>query len=338
MKGPVFEDLDESDIIAQLRINTRGVMMLHGDSFQLSVKAISMNDSEIPVPPGEVTWMSEDSLQVYVDQSGKIHARDTSEAGVRIMASYRYKYTTRVDTIPVYVSDDVIHATSIRMVLLDSNRVGAGTTELPRIRIDLYDNGNLIKAGVVIPVDVTAPADFFIASEGGDNGETVIKVLNDNSLIGRFWIKSTLNLFGNEVGDSVAMHGIYPAVGSAVLLLSGSDGSVQPQEMLPDVSAPYLQPCGLVFIANFHTVTVDVVFDDSASTSTDCSEVPDDFLMMNGVSPEYSFTDGNATAIPPFTFALRRSSTPGLRSFYVRDAVTKTRLPVSGRYQIMVAE
>src|SRR5690606_5210360 len=114
------------------------------------------------------------------------------------------------DTVSVYVTENRIDANEIKLVVIDSTRTGGyGTGGLPRVRVDLYKNGSLVEKGSSIPLQVDLPVTAIPDNTGGPDAEPVYRIRNDKLFIGYFWVRSSLNLYGNEVRDSVRFQGLH---------------------------------------------------------------------------------------------------------------------------------
>jgi hypothetical protein len=331
VKGPVPKPLGSSDVLAAVEITAPAVMMVLSDTVQLGIRAIAMDNSEIPVDPMRIQWKSLDSSQVYVDSLGRVIGRVQSTIAVDIIATYRHERTTKADTIPVYVTATKLDATSIRLVAVDSTRVGTNAFTFPRIRVDLYRGDTLVMQGAQIPITAPKPVTITYSAFGGPNLEPVFSVDN-KSYLGKFWIKAAAQLYGNLVADSIEFRGIYPAAAWSMWVVADQDGNFVANEMSPDMPIPNAQPCAIVAVILFAMTPIDIVFSDSTASSTGCEPIPLDWFEEVGLPPGNDIIGGNVLNLQPFSIAIRRSNTQGQISLYLRDAITKERIPISYRF------
>lgn len=348
VEGPAPIALSPGDILAEVRFPTRAVMMEMDDSLTLLPQVVAMNGTSLVVEPRQIIWKSEDSIRVYVDTLGKLTARIADDIPVKIIASYWRFGITKADTIPVYVTPTRIDATEIRLLPIDSSRVGSGIGfGKPRVRADLYKDGEVVVSGASIPMTVPLPVVLIYSREGGPDKEPVYLVNNDKGYLGEFWVKASVNLYGTEVVDSVLFNGIFPAGNLGITILPGNDGGITAIEMAPDAIVRSFQPCGWVSVIVSIADPIDVVFSDSAADGDVCAPIPEEVLIQGAGFPvKRSIVGGNMLNIGhdssvgflPFTQFLRRSNTVGSITYYVRHAVTKKRLPVSGRFNQAIPE
>lgn len=361
IKGPAPQALLPYEIISELRISTRAVMMSLEDTLALSIRAIAMDGSDLSVPLRNVVWRSSDSGQVYVDTLGNLLPRQESEVPVTVTASYTHAGTTKSDTVSVYVTPSSLKATRVVIVPLDSTQLGlqSGFVEFlggggfSHIRIDLYDENVLVLKGAQIPLVVPEQIRTFYLASGGPTGEPIYQVYNYGGIVKPFWIKVSVSLYGSEIGDSTLFRGLYAADGVQIII-SKEDGAFLSAEMLPEEPLVNLQPCGWVLIAVHPVVAskeIDIVFSDSSDADSDrCRPLPqhiEEYVEeVLGAPFAGVYTGGNMNEISMSGSSLgmlghlylRRSSTVGRISWFVRDAVTKARLPISGRYNQVLAE
>lgn len=339
IQGPAPQPLPTNQVISELQIGSSAAMIEVGDTVQLTVRAVAMDESEIAVDPSMIRWGSSDSSQVYVDSLGRVIGKVQSTIPVTISAAYRHVLTTKFDTVQVYVTENRINATSVRIVVLDSNRVGANPLfGYPRIRTDLYRGDTLVLVGAQIPISATQPVVLIGAPNGGPDGEPVYFVSNDKSRLGKFWITTSVNLYGNEVRDSIEFTGTYPIIAPAIQVVTGQAGGIQPDTLAPDEPIQNVAPCGIVVIFSLAMVPIDIVFSDSTASSVGCDPIAPESLLGFGFPVHGDFIGGNVMTMPPFSVAVRRSNTTGTISYYVRDAITKERLPVSRYYRAIAVE
>lgn len=360
--GPGQDPLPLSDVLVSVRINVNSVMMQVGDSVQLSAHGLAIDGTVMDLDEADsVIWSSTNSDNLTVDSIGLIRALKVSGLPVNIRVRVVYKKVTKEHTIPVYVTSNRLDITDIRLVSLDSSRVGTGThqsigtyslTGSPRIRVDLYNGETLVLEGANIPL--LSPVVLQYA--GG-----VYQVGNLN-IIGKFSIRVDGNIYGKVISDSLEFEGVYAAY------LYASDFGYPMQIDIVEVNDTlefslyidstwtaggnhktdfyFVQPCGLVQFSgedypylpilfpelDFSLPPVDIVFSDSAEVASCGSS---------------NITDPSATEViggnvynwsPMGKTIYRKTSEPGEVSWYLRDAVTKEHLGIGGKYIIRDTE
>lgn len=346
IQGPAPQSLKPDKILSEFRLPVRAIMMKVADTLSLSAEAILMDDSRIEVPADSIAWISQDSSLVYIDGYGRLIGKEQSTTPVGVVASYKLSGTTKADTIPVLVTLDRINANNVRLAVLDSTIVGANASGvsvgLPRVRVDLYNDESEVLIGAEIPIHAPAPVVLSYTSSSG--GESVFfSVRNDKGYLGPFWINTSVLLYGSEIADSVLFNGIFPATGVIIGIQSDGEGGIQTAEMLPDDPVPNLQPCGWVLVMSaMPDRVVDVVFSDSSADVSGCDVISTDLLnkfryagalSINGNVTGTNVFNLKPTGILPFSLWVRRSNTVGEITYFVRDAITKKRLPISGRFR-----
>ncbi len=333
LEGPDTFELKQSDVAVKINVNSDFVVISKDDTLQLQISVIAANGSSIEINPDSTFWISQDPSQVEVDQLGRIVGKVANNIPVRIIVAYKHNFNTVIDTVFTYVTNEKYEDASIKVVQIDSNLVGAfpffAGVNNPRIRVDIYKDGVPIVKGTQIPVDIGmmhVSAQF--NNSGGPDGEPVYFVANEYGYIGKFWIRSNGNLYGNDVSDSLLFFGQYPA-GNAALwhwVTADVNGIIIPYSLNPLDLSPQLQPCGAFIVYNYTTRPFDVVFSDSAESGTVCGNPPNAFAGI-------SVLDGNILGVPAGGGGKRRVNRVGLVHYYLRDAVTKETLPYSGRYE-----
>jgi hypothetical protein len=329
IQGPAMEQLPPSDILAEVRIRSNAIMIEEGDSLQVEFDLIAMNNDRIPLDPNNIKWESRESQIVSVSPTGMIYGRSVSSAPVFVIVEYVHKYVTKRDTVSVYVTDGRIDANGIKLVALDSNRIGGiGFNGAPRVRIDLYKDGTLVQKGALIPIQIDPPAKATADAMGGPDNEPVYRITNQDLLIGKFWIRSSLNLYGNEVNDSILFTGLYSDfVLPAITALTVAPNSGLPVPLLDTVPINTYQVCAINLILNLSMETVDVIFSDSTASPTGCAPGDPAILSAIGLPAYGDFIGGNVLSLPPFMGAIRRSNTTGVIVFRIRKSSTKEELP-----------
>lgn len=329
IQGPEMEPLKPNDVLAEIKISSTAIMIAKGDSHQIDFKLIAMNDETIPVDLDRIKWTSVESQIVSVSNTGVIRGLDVSEGPIHVAVEYEHKYVTKFDTVSVYVTNERIDANSIRLIALDSTRVGGfAAYGGPRVRVDLYKDGALVEKGALIPIQVDLPALASPDGVGGPNGEPVYRITNDKSIIGKFWVRSSLNLYGNEVNDSLSFTGLY----SGFVVPAFGVGSVTPENappipVLDTIQLKFYQACALQMIMNLSMDSVDIVFSDSTASSSGCIPMGTGAIEGIGLGVHGEFVGGNVLNMPPFSIALRKSNTTGVITFSARKSATKERLP-----------
>lgn len=346
IEGPRPPALGSDQILSELRFSSRAIIMNAADTMEAGVRGVAMDGSSITVNRGEVIWRSLDSAIVYIDTLGRISSR-VSKTGspVGISASWTLHGVTRFDTISVQVTENRSDVTGVKLVSLDSTTVGSIETtagiQPPRIRVDLYNGDQLVQAGAELPISVPSQVTAgYDAPSSKNNNEAGYFIRNQLTYLGPFWVRASVNLYGNEVSDSLLFQGVYPSL-TTTALIAFVEGDLMEIEMGPDDPVPAIQPCGWVVIGmlNLRDRSVDVVFSDSTADETGCEEIPVSLLQAgwNNMPFSGSFTGGIARGLHlsgpfPFGWWVRRSNTVGQISWYMRDATTGERLPISGRY------
>ncbi len=339
IEGPQMQPVSESDILSRLTVGVEAIMMMKGDTLPLTLTATAMDGSIIEIDPTNIVWKSVDPGQVSVDTLGRLIGRMATVLPVHITASYTHNIVTMIDTVSVYVTQDRIEASSIKIVVLDSNRIGANAIlGLPRVRIDLYEDGDLTQRGSQIPIQVPAQIKAQFLGAGGPNGEPVYEINNNLSYIGKFWVKSSVNLFGVKVLDSVEFEGLYPAALSRFGLSTNFlTGEVIPLSRGFNEKL-YIQPCAFVVVLNamFGRGPIDWVFSDSLANDDGCATV-DNAILQEALSTPIgqSRIGGNVNGISSLMLGVRRSSTVGIVSVYVHDSESGERLPYELRYTVV---
>lgn len=334
MEGPGLVSLRPEETVSQIMLNSDFVMMQLGDTLSLSVKVTAIDRSELPVDLEKIVWVSQDSSQVEVSRYGQLKAKVASNLPVRVIVSYKENLNTVLDTVQVYVTQNRLVGSNIKLIVLDSNRVGGAPSFVmlghPRLRVDIFDNSeNLVVKGASIPISTPAQVTSLFNPTGGDDNEPVYNIMNDAVKKGSFWVKSSVNLYGVPVVDSAKFIGLYPVTIGTFLfgnfIGEDGDGSIVPRIQDTTKLAPQIQPCGVFAITNSTTKPFDVVFSDSLSIGT-CNELDSNLFGVKVVG-------GNILGLAPSMRGIRRVRTVGTVDYYLRDAVTKERLPVSGRYE-----
>lgn len=329
IQGPEMEVLAPSDVLAEIKIRSSAIMIAKGDSHQIGFDLIAMNEDTIPVDWKSIKWISSESQIVSVDSTGLVRGLEVSDGPILVATEYHHKYVTKVDTVRIYVTDGRIDADQIRLVALDSTRVGGfGVYGTPRVRVDLFKGGTLVEKGALIPIQVDAPAVADVDGEGGPSMEPVYRIRNEKYLIGKFWVRASLNLYGNEVNDSLSFTGLYndlpiPAIGAVDIPPNYSE----PIPVLDTLPLHLYQLCAAQLILNVSSEPVDIVFSDSTASATGCLLGPPDALNSFGLPVHGEIIGGNVINMPPFSIAFRKSNTPGVISFRIRKSATKEYIP-----------
>jgi hypothetical protein len=229
----------------------------------------------------------------------------------------------------VYVTDGIIDANEIKLVALDSTRVGGmgDVSGKPRVRIDLYKDGALVRKGALIPLQVDAPATASADIQGGPDREPVYRIINQKLLLGKFWIRSSLNLYGNEVSDSVSFTGLYGDAASFISVTTIPPNAVISPPILDTIPLKTYQLCAGATILNMSSDSIDVIFSDSTASSTGCAPGNGAMLAFPPFSSYGEHIGGHVLNIPPMSVALRRSNTSGVISYTVRKSATKEPIP-----------
>lgn len=323
IQGPMTENLAPHDVLAKFRFRSSAIMIAEGDSMQLDFALIATSKDTMPFDPEKAKWTSSEVNSVTVSKTGVIYGHNISDVPIRIIAQYQHNFVTKLDTVDVYVTEGRLNVDELRLVALDSTRIGGGlSTPKPRVRVDLYKNGILVKKGAPIPLQVDAPATSASDRTGGSDGEPVHRVSNEMWRIGKFWVRSSVNLYGTEVNDSLQFTGLYGAFMPGTTIMDIAPGTVSPAPILDTIVPIPYQLCAVQWILNLSKDTVDIVYSDSTASSTGC-EPYNGSLSGLGPTPFGKFIGGNVLNVPPNSIASRQSRTTGIISFTVRKSSTK---------------
>lgn len=344
--GPKQDMIDPAQILAEVRWSAEAVIMQEGSTLDLPVLAISMLGTEMDIESVDrVTWLSSAPSFVEVDSNGSIVAHQFNSNPVNITVSITVGDVVRSHRIPVYVTENILDVTTVRVISLDSTRIGAYAPDSNRIRIDLYREGSPVLEGVRLPLRHPSAIVSQVISSGM---HYVYGVRNNGHYIGGFYIVADANIYGRHVRDSIKYTGLYSfrspdvtSLGFSAQLIVVPPASItieyDSSRIRGDVfeTTRVVQPCGIIAFqgrsgALAPDTPVDIVFDDSLS-SVEC-----DPLSLT----EYDDVRGGNVInwIPGSRTVARRSSTIGAVNWYIRDAVTKEPLDISGTYVAKVPE
>lgn len=327
IEGPKNEALSPNDVLAKIKIRSEAIMIAKGDSHRINFDLIAMNNDTIAYDPKMITWTSSGEHIVSVNQDGVLYGRQESGSAINVIVKYLHKRVTKVDTVSVYVTEGKIDANAIRLISLDSNRVGGNAlTGVPRVRIDLYKDGDRVRKGAVIPLQVTSPIKAVVDQTGGPDGEPVYRISNDNLLIGKFWIRSSINLYGTQLRDSLSFTGLYAGYAIAPVNLPPDDYD-GPVPLLDTIPPLLYQVCVAYVIMSIASEPVDILFSDSTASSSDCEPTPAAEYPNLGFPLYGEFIGGNVMNLPPFMAAVRKSRTAGIVRYNVRKSSTGKDVP-----------
>lgn len=316
--GPVPEPITDDELMASVRITAPAVMIQAGDSLDLSVEAVSMSGRILEIDDSaRIRWSSADNDQVTIDSTGRIYARTSSTLPVDIIASYKRGPVTMADTIPVFVTEHKYDFTSIRIEVPDSNRFGAPTFyAYPRVRVDLYKEGDMVLSGANVYLDIPEP--LRLTSTPASNGGTEYTVLGEKPLVGRFYIRASGNIYGTVINDSVEWVGTYPSLASLEVY---EDAAGVPY-VNAEESSRSVAPCGYVAFIVLTSDPIDIIFDDSTAVAECPAETfelgPDLFVT----------TDIGGRILDAQAFRIKKISAPGIHSWRGRRSDTKEDLPL----------
>lgn len=272
-EGPRINQVEEESVLTRVVINTEAVIMKLGDSITLGARLFSINGVEMTgVDASKIQWSSSSPVDATVDSSGKVRARRVINDPVQIVAKLQHNGVTKADTIPLYITETSYTASEVRVVALDSNRIDAVSYFFePRVRIDIYDNNELVIKGARIHIESTVPGlTLHYAGPGGDLGDAIFTVRNTPAFIGSFYVKVKGNLYGAEVADSVEFIGLYPSNTGITVVYDTISKQYTFSPEIPKIS-PRLQPCGYVLISVYNAPEpVDIIFSDSSSATLEC--------------------------------------------------------------------
>lgn len=326
--GPRYEDVPSSDVLAELRLSARAAYVAKGDSLELKVELVAADGSIIPYDSTSAKWTSSFGAAVPVINRGVVFGYEITESPVSVVLQYKHNYITKSDTVLVYVTDLKQAANELRLVSLDSTRVGGAAFGVPRVRVDLYKDGIISTEGSLIPVFVKSPIEAVVNLTGGPNGKPVYSIRNPKYQIGTFWIHSSVNLYGNIIKDSLKFTGLYPDIaGGATLANYNPDNPPAPV----DLDAALLkngQICTIHILLNFSTKdTIDWVFSDSTASQSGCSPDLSNLGSKFGLASLPEVIGSNVLNVPPFHAVIRRSRTEGVIVGMARISKTKQPLP-----------
>lgn len=329
IEGPTLQPVEPSEALARVEISTTGLVMQLGDSIDLSVAAFAMDKSEIPISnPLSVEWISGDGTRIRVDSTGRVWGLSLSKDPVRLIARWTHRGVTQADTIPVTVTADRHDLTSIKLVAMDSLRVGGiSLSGTPRIRVDGYVGETRTVEGALLPLYTTAAVR--ITRMGNADHYTIE---NPDAYIGDFTLHVGGNVYGREMSDSIVLTGLYPATEANGGFIDMVSWEANPDRPILEPPPPgFVQPCAVLLMGVYTgDRPIDIVFSDSAAGSnTDCDiSDPDNNVL------QFEFISGNIENFPPNTYAIvgRKSATLGEVTWYVRYADTKEVVPYKGRF------
>lgn len=347
IEGPVPPTVAASDVFSEFRFTTDAMMIKPGDTLQLSLVAVSAAGSPIPLDPAKIRWISGDSVRLPIDTAGRVTPTGQIASSVSVQAVYSHGSSTRKANMTVYVTTAELSANSLKLVALDSTRIGAGmvavgprdTIPLPRVRVDLYHGETRIHTNVKLPVIVPAPYVATYIVNGGPEGEPVYTITNGGSGIGKFWMKSSINLHGVEIRDSLEFTGTYPVKVGEWTIIEDAHGNLSSTSSMSENSRLAQQPCAFMRILGLANRPVEIVFSDSLAPPDACDPMVESVRKVLRF-PFYGWmeVEGGNLILPPLTVAVRRSSTRGEISWFLRDPITKERLPFSGKYSSIYVE
>lgn len=348
IQGPQLSSISSNEVLSEVSVGSDIVVMMLGDSLKLTAIASAVDGSRIDVNVDNLTWISEDPSQVQVDSDGTLTAKVVTVTPVNVTVSYQHGPVTMVGTVSVEVTETKLEVTSLKLVSLDSNRVGAlALLGSPRLRIELYNGGDLVVKGAKLAVRAKHPVKVNFVAKRSPEGEGVYIVNNDGGLLGSFWVRSSANLYGTIVSDSVEFLGVYPAALSSMSIAFQTVISdiVPWGEVIPFVhgyggNRISLQPCALIVMQNIDFLgrqAADLVFSDSASKGDNCDPI-EVSVLREGLksiglsSPVTLATGGNLYGFPAMSIGVRRSSNTGTVEVYARNSATKQRYPIEIKY------
>ncbi len=343
LAGPAPEPILASDVFSEFRFTTDAMMIKPGDTLQTAFVATSAAGTPIPVDLKTVLWQSSDSARVFIDSAGRVTAKAVISNAVEIIAVYTHGTTTRRASLLVYVTADEVSATALKMVALDSTRIGGSMfgVPLPRVRLDLYQGTTRIRTGMKLPVVVPTPYVATYVATGGPDHEPVYTITNASIRLGTFWMTASINLYGTEVHDSVEFTGTYPSANIGGIGFSMDD---QGNLMYQGNTRAMLEPCALTVVPNYTSRSLEIVFSDSSALTDVCTPTvlpesfrnPWSYFLLGGIA--WTEQVGGNLLLPPMSINVRRSATRGVVTWFARDADTKERLPFAGQYSSIHAD
>lgn len=349
IEGPVREPAGPKDILSRVDVGVSSVYMESGTTFKLDFAAISMSGDTIPINEDSIQWSSADGSTVSIRNDGLITGLKESDGGVRLISKLTYRYVTRSDTIQVFVTDEKIDADRLKLVYLDSGRSDMNPFYgRNRVRVDLYRGDSVIVQGSTLPVEIEKPSTLTLNPTGGISKEPVYTI-STGSQIGKFWIKSSVNLYGITLKDSLEYTGLHMGYGTGLTLRQADSNSFNTPTNLDTIPLRIYQPCTFVVLGNVSNDSIDIVFSDSTAPSTDCEVKPihgmvslaASFPFIYGVPAIFTapgIIGGNVVGLPPNTFISRQSRTVGVISYRIRNSRTKQYYPYLTSHLKQVAQ
>lgn len=344
--GPKDKVIDPAQVLAEVKWSAEAVIMQEGSMLELPVHVISMVGTEIDLESIEkLIYLSSGPSFADVDSNGSILAYQSSPNPVNITISATVGDVVKSHRIPVYVTENTLDVTGVKVISLDSTRIGGFAPDSNRIRIDLYRDGSPVVEGVRLPLRHPSA---IIAQIATSNMQYVYRIRNNTHYIGDFYISVDANIYGRNMRDSLKYTGLYPFRSPDVTSLGFTSQVV----FVPPGSFTFeydssrirgtvfqtmkvVQPCAIISFqgrsgALAPDTPVDIVFDDSLN-SVECAPL--------GLTEYDDVRGGNIINwVPNSKTIARRSSTIGVVNWYVRDAITKKPLDISGAYMAKVPE
>lgn len=274
LQAPKPKQYDEASVLTRVVLNTEAVIMKVGDSIQLAASLYSINGAHLlDIGSAKIEWISSSPLDATVDTAGLIKARRTVTAPVRIIAKLQYNGVTKADTVPLYVTANSYTASEVKIVAIDSNKMGPITFVPPRVRVDVYNGSELVIKGARIQIESSIPGIAVnYAGAGGVLGDAIFSVLNTPAYLGKFYLRVKGNLYGNEVADSIEFTGLYPDQQGLSITYDEQTQSYNVSNNSSERGLVYkMQPCGYLGIAvRFNPEPIDILFSDSSSMPVPC--------------------------------------------------------------------
>lgn len=327
-EGPPLENVGASDVLAEVKLSAGAAYVAKGDSLEIGFDLIAADGSIIPYDSTSAKWTTSFAAAVPVTNMGVVFGYTITESPVRVTLQYKHNYITKSDTIDVYVTELKQAANQLKLVSLDSNRVGGAVFGTPRIRVDLYKDGVMLTEGSVLPVFAESPTEAVINLTGGPNNKPIYNIRNPKNQIGTFWIHSSVNLYGNIVKDSLKFTGLYSDIAGTGTLMSFLPDNPPPAVNLDVIPLKLGQLCTIHLLINFSTNdTIDWVFSDSTASDTGCLPDLSDFGSRLGRPSLPEVIGKNALSVPPLHAVVRRSRTEGVIVGMARISRTKQPLP-----------
>jgi hypothetical protein len=275
--------VDVDKIIWSLRSAPRGAVVLAvGDTIQLDVHAINIDQTPVPIDRGTIIYSTANPSYVTVSPTGLVRAVMATPPSTRIaiVASYMADNIVRADTAIVAVTPTRLTIDSITFTV-DSARVPFWRAFFP--------NPMAWGGGVPLP-------DVYIGFRARDPSVWANPVQGYATfyVAGQQWLYASTNAYGQTYSDSLLVT-VLSWASQSLSVSSDATGNILASGANVDT---YIQPCGTISWTNRTSVLVDITFDKPEQVGT-CG--------VDDTTPT-----GNITNLAPNTAVTRKF--PGVRT------------------------